>query len=357
MQQLRRVSLPEQTAAHLREGLRRGHWRGTLPGLVRLAAELDVSTKTIQAALRQLEGEGLLGARGQGCSRAILQPRAARQSLRVGILPYEALLEEQPKASQVLFQIQHDLEAAGHELFFTAKTQQDLQHDLRRIVRHVGENPADAWIVVSGSRALLRWFGRQKTPCLALFGRTDGLPLARAGPDKMPAYIAATRQLLALGHRQIVLIVRGARRKPVPGNVELAFLAELAAQGIKTGRYNLPEWEETPKGFDALLESLFRLTPPTALIVDETPRIFAVMQFLARRGIKVPGQVSLVATDYDALFAWGHPPFAHIRWESAPIVRRVVRWVTALRRGRADHKHINFPAQFIPGGSIGPCRQ
>ena len=76
MQQLRRVSLPEQTAAHLRDGLRRGHWRGTLPGLARLAAELDVSTKTIQAALRQLEGEGR--------SRAILQPRAARQSLRVG---------------------------------------------------------------------------------------------------------------------------------------------------------------------------------------------------------------------------------------------------------------------------------
>jgi len=365
MQKLHRLSLAEQTAAHLRAGLRRGHWRGTLPGLVPLAAELDVSTKTIEAALRLLQGEKLLRARGQGRSRAIVQPRAARHSLRVGILLYEAMLEEQPKATQVLFQIQHDLEAAGHELFFAAKTQQELQHNVRRIGRHVGESRADAWIVVSGSRALLRWFARQKTPCLALFGRTDGLAVARAGPDKGPAYIAATRQLLALGHRQIVLIVRRPRREPVPGNAEQAFLDELAAHGIKTGRYNLPEWEETPKGFDALLERLFRvtppleslvrLTPPTALIVDETPRVFAAMQFLARRGIKVPGQVSLVATDNDASFAWGHPSFAHIRWDSAPIVRRIVRWVAAVRRGCADRKQISFPAQFIPGGSLGPA--
>jgi len=38
MQKLRRLSLAEQTAAHLRKGLRRGHWRGKLPGLVPLAA-------------------------------------------------------------------------------------------------------------------------------------------------------------------------------------------------------------------------------------------------------------------------------------------------------------------------------
>jgi hypothetical protein len=32
-----------------------------------------------------------------------------------------------------------------------------------------------------------------------------------------------------------------------------------------------------------------------------------------------------------------------------------VRWVAAVRKGRADRKQINFPAQFIPGGSFGPA--
>ena len=112
--------------------------------------------------------------------------------------------------------------------------------------------------------------------------------MARTGPDKEPAYLAATRHLMALGHRRIVLIARSPRRKPVPGRVERAFLTELAAHGIQTGDFNLPEWEETPAGFNALLTELFRHTPPTALIIEETSRFVAASQFLAGRGIMVP---------------------------------------------------------------------
>ncbi len=146
--------------------------------------------------------------------------------------------------------------------------------------------------------------------------------------------------------------VRGASRRR--GTVERAFLAELAAHGIVTGDYHLPDWEETPKGFSALLESLFRKTPPTALIIDETARFIAAMQFLARRHIEVPGQVSLVATDFDSSLEWCHPGVAHMSWNPAPIVRRIVRWVAAVGQGKADRKTINFPAEFVPGGSIGP---
>jgi hypothetical protein len=42
-----------------------------------------------------------------------------------------------------------------------------------------------------------------------------------------------------------------------------------------------------------------------------------------------------------------------MRWDNRPIVRPVVRWVAAVRRGKPDRKSINFPAEFIPGGSIG----
>ena len=49
-----------------------------------------------------------------------------------------------------------------------------------------------------------------------------------------------------------------------------------------------------------------------------------------------------------------HPGFAHMRWDNRLIVRRVVRWVDAVRKSRADRKTINIPAEFVPGGSIGP---
>lgn len=355
MRPLRRQTVAEQAATHLRDGLAQGRWREHLPGIARLAAELDVSRDSIQTALKQLEAEGLLDARGRGRSRMISREGKAARSVRICILPYLAPYREAPQISQLLLQLERDLEAAGFDVHFAPKTQVELRHNLRRLARIVEQEPADAWIVVSGSRALLRWFARSSRPCLALFGRTLGLSIARAGPDKVPAYVAGTRALLALGHRRIVMIVRRPRRTPVPGNLERAFLDELAARGIKTGSYNLPDWVETPAGLTALLDRLFSVTPPTALIVDETPLLFAVMNHLVRRGIRVPDQVSLMTTDPDATLEWCHPAIAHIRWSEAPVIKHVLRWAYAVRRGGADRKVQVSPAEFINAGSIGPA--
>ena len=57
---LPRLTLADQTAAHLRERLASGQWGGKVPGVVRLGAELQVSQPTVRAALRKLEAEGLI---------------------------------------------------------------------------------------------------------------------------------------------------------------------------------------------------------------------------------------------------------------------------------------------------------
>jgi hypothetical protein len=35
-------------------------------------------------------------------------------------------------------------------------------------------------------------------------------------------------------------------------------------------------------------------------------------------------------------------------------VQRVLRWVDAVRKGKADRNIINIASEFVPGGSIGP---
>ena len=354
MHPIRLLSLAEQVAAHLRQGLHDGRWSGRLPGVLRLAVEFDVSTGVVRAALRQLEAEGLLSGRGLGRSRVIAASAAAAPPLRVAILRHDARLTDNPQTSLVLTEIMHSLEAAGHEVFFCNKSQIELKHDVRRLASQLLETPADAWVVESGSRPLLEWCATRPTPCHALYGGSGDLPLARTGPDMEPAYRAATRHLLALGHRRIVFILSEPHRKPTPGKSAQNFLEELAAHGVPTGHYNLPDWEETPEGFSRLLEILFKSTPPTALIIDESPYFFATVAFCARHGIRVPGQVSLISTDCDAMLDRCHPGFAHMRWDNRLIVRRVVGWVDAVRKGRADRKTINIPAEFVPGGSIGP---
>ena len=227
---------------------------------------------------------------------------------------------------------------------------------MKRVARMTEETVADAWIVGAGSREVLRWFAGQGVPVFALFGRRHGLPIAAAGPDKAPVLPVIARRLVERGHRRIAMLVRTERRRPKPGASERAFLAELESLGISPGPYNLPDWEESVGGFHSCLESLFRLTPPTALIVDEAPFYFATQQFCGNRGIRVPGDVSLICTDADPSFAWHDPTVAHIRWDRRPVLRRIVRWAANVSHGRKDVRQTLTRAEFIDGGTVGAVR-
>ena len=354
MHPLRLLSAAEQTAIHLRGALERGHWVGSLPGVGALAAELGVNRKTVEVALQQLEKAGHLAGQGPGRKRRIVAPGGgAVRPMRIAMLEYDPAGRSEGYAVE----LQHLLLAAGHAAFFTERTLTDLGMSVARIGTLVRQTKADAWVICAGSREVLEWFCTQPVPAFALFGRREGLPLAGTGPDKAHALAAATRHLLGFGHRRIVLLVRHERRLPGPGRSERMFLDELQAHGVATGDYNLPDWEETTEGLQQLVSSLFRITPPTALIIDEAPLFIGVQQFLAGRGIRVPQQVSLICTDANPTFAWCSPSIAHIRWETGPVVRRVVRWAAAVSTGRGDVKQTFTAAEFVPGGTTGLCAQ
>ena len=352
MHPLRLLSAAGQVAAHLRSELEAERWTGKMPGVNSLSAELGVNRKTVEAALRQLERDGILLGQGPGRMRLIIPAGTkAASSLRVAMLTYET----SDRFLAYIVELQHALTNAGHSAVFPGKALTDLGMDVARIARLVKQTAADAWVVQSGSREVLEWFLAQPAPVFALFGRREGLPIAATGPDKIPAITAATRQLIALGHRRIVILCRGERRKPGPGRGERAILDELTAHGIPTSDYNLPDWEETPEGFQKLLTSLFKVTPPTALIIEEAPLFVAAQQFLSRSGLRSPEQVSLICSDSDPAFAWCQPAITCIRWDASPIIRRIVRWAADVSRGRKDIRQTSTPAEFIPGGTIGPA--
>ena len=71
----------------------------------------------------------------------------------------------------------------------------------------------------------------------------------------------------------------------------------------------------------------------------------------------MPGKVSLIAAQYDDTLTWCRPVIANIQWKNEPIIRRITRWMDDLQKGRNDRKTINFPADFVRTGSIGPAWQ
>ena len=349
---LRRLTVSEQTASHLRTELEQGLRPGVMPVVKQLAKELRVDPKTVDAALRQLQHEGLLKGQGQGRRWRIVPPDGqTARPMRIAILEYDP----PARTEAVTVELHHLLLAAGHSAFFTEQTLVDLEMDAARVRRLVRKTKTDAWIIGAGSREVLEWFSAQPLPAFAIFGRREGLPIAATGPDICSTSVEVTRHLLKLGHRRIVILCRRDRRKPGPGKTEQAVLDELAAHGVPTSDYNLPDWEESPGGLQKLLNSLFRITPPTAMILDEAPLFAAVQQFLANRGIPVPQQVSLLCTTNDPTFAWCTPSISHIRWDTGPVIRRVVQWAANVSRGKTDLRQTLTPAEFVLGGTTGPC--
>lgn len=345
----RRPSAVIQLAAYLRGELADGRWTGQMPGVIRLATELGTARNTVEGALKKLEQDGYLLPQGQGKGRVIREDTVyIRNKMRVAILRHEPLADIDGQ----LLELQHQLQEEGYGAVLAEKSLVDLHFDLGRLENLVQRTNAAAWVVAGGPLEILEWFQARNIPVYALFGRRRELSISGGGPDKSEAYRQVVRKLVALGHRRIVLLALTSRRQPKPGLPERAFLAELEAHGIATGPYNLPEWDESAEDLQRVLDASLHITPPTAFLVDESYLFHAAKYHLSARGIRIPQDVSMICTDPDRTFAWCRPSIAHIRWDSRPLLRHILRWVDQVKQGKDERKQIHIPAEFIMGGTV-----
>ncbi len=352
MKALQVTSIAEQVAAHLRDEILRGSLSGSIPGSKALATELGVNHKTVNAAVVQLEKEGILIPQGTGKPRRVVFPENSQPpALRVGILPFA----QADSQIHYIVSLQHKLIEEGHNCTMMSTSLIDLNMDPKRVARLVKKTDADAWIVVAGSREVLEWFSKQSFPTFAMFGNLGDIPLPRARPEKGAAVVESTNRLIGLGHKRIVCLIRKENLTPGPRPILKKFLQQLEDNGIPSGRYNLPVWENTPEGLQQCLESLFQHTPPTALLIDEASIYYIVQQFLGKRGIMTPRDISLICYAPDPTFLWCNPKVSHIDYASSPWVRRAVEWSRNIAHGRDDRQQELTNCKFIEGGTIGPA--
>ena len=352
MPRIKTTTIPEQIATHLREGIASGRWMGVLPGRALLAEELGVSSRSVQKATTLLTKEGLLVSEGQGKRMRVCLPDTGMEAnpIRVGILCFN----QADQGDQYFIELRHQLEEAGHIAVVPQQGLQELGMKVSRVARVVNATQADAWMVMSGSREVLQWFADQGIKVFAFAGRRFELPIAGTGPDKAGCYTQVVEHLVGLGHKRIVLLCRHHLRKPMPSLATRAFLEAMVNAGLPTGDYNLPEWDESPEGLETILDSLFKTTPPTAMMVDEPHVFHAAHHYLAQRQLRVPQDVSVVCTDGSPGFAWCRPSVAHIRWDYQPVVRRIMKWVGNVARGVEDTRQGFTKAHYVEGGTVGP---
>ncbi len=354
MKSRRFFTVTDQVVETLREGMAGGRWRLALPGRERLARELGVSPRTVEAAVRRLVDEGWLVAQGGTRRRKIVVPKdhkLAQKVFRVRVLPYNADSRQVPYTLDLLAKLRR----AGWDANFSMQSLADLGMDAKRVAKFVEKTPADAWVVLSAPREVLQWFAGQDIPTLAMFGRYLDLPIAATGPRMIPALKSSVSRLVTLGHTRIVMMAHQERRLPQPGLFQQAFLQELLRHDIPVGPYNLPDWEDTPAGFQRGLDRLFQHTPPTALILDEPNMFAAAVMYCAARGIRIPHDVSLICTDHDPNWSWCQPEPTCLRWQPERVVKHAVSWGKAITKGKVDKRQVLFDGECTEGGTVGPA--
>ncbi len=345
-----------QVADALRTEILSGKWIGHLPGILALEKELCLNRNLLGQALLMLEHEGILFSQGRGKPRKIVIPKAHRlNALRIGIMRYE---ERDIIGFHPLAEAKFLLEAAGHSISVAGGTLTGMNMNLKRVANTVSKLEVDAWLVVSGSKSVLEWFAAQPIPAFSFFGNFSGVKIAAVLPEVQSQYQNLIRKLIKLGHRKIVFLSRSTTpemlERELVSETKGVLASELAAHGISYGNYNRPCFGFDPKKLQLCLQELFRITPPTAIYVDEAFIALAVYEFLLKRGIRVPEDVSLISNIEDLALVWNRPVISHFQWEAGAIGRRVLQWADHIAQGKKDFQQVFTKVSFIEGGTIAP---
>lgn len=353
----RPLSRAEQAAEQLKQLVSDGSLGPELPGVETLAVECGVSPVTMRQGLRILERDGCISNLGPGRRRTVhmsSQQPAKGRSLQVAMLSSSGRESIDLGYRKVLDVFESELFSQGHRFFILPVTQRDLGYDTGRIIKRVEKEKVDLWLVESAQAELLRWFANRPQPVFACGGQFLDVPgLPATGSATVPVTMDTVRRLCQLGHRRIVCLKAGPLRKNL--RFRQILFTTLEESGIKPSNYNLPDWEETPEGLHQLLDSLFRVSPPTALIVASPVWMQGVLSFLALRGHKTPDHVSLVCERYDPGLEWCRPQITHFQHDDDGALRILRRWMKGMMDGKPYTKQTLLSVEVVPGGTVGPA--
>ncbi|MFD0892993.1 substrate-binding domain-containing protein [Luteolibacter ambystomatis] len=357
MQLPRAISISESTAEVIKTGLQTRRWP-SLPGERHLATELGVSRATVRNALALLTEMGHLSSPSQGHKRSVraLPVEASRDGLRVDLLIGRDFHFLDQDDRQVLTGLSEAIMKAGHRMAQDFPNLSTIKPTAGGFERFVKDRAADVRIIYGGAWESLRWFAERPEPVLALGGRSLGLNLDSIGIDTSLAVGDAVRTLTRLGHRRIAFIChRYIREAPTPGRILRAFIDALADAGVEASPYNHPAWDESVEGLQEVLEELFRITPPTAIIVGSSLALAGLMSFCNRCGLRIPEHLSLVVLESSLSVQWFRPKLAMIRIAPcAELVSAAMDWLKhPSREGREPLVKL-LPSSFLPEASLAP---
>ena len=218
----------------------------------------------------------------------------------------------------------------------------------------VGRMLVDGLVVYSvadGDPVLVAALERRWPTVLVDQPRIAGLPLV--GIDDEAAARDAAHHLIDLGHRRVAVVSFGlgpdlrhgladeARQRSVAYHVSRArlagFNAALAGHGVPWS--NVPVFECPGSSQElgrAAADALLAVVPrPTAILATSDELALGVLDAAMRRGLSVPGDLSVVGFDDVPAAATARPPLTTVSQDHAAKGRLAGQMLVALLRGEA----------------------
>jgi DNA-binding LacI/PurR family transcriptional regulator len=347
-----RTSLVAETVRSLRAGVRRGEWPGLLPGERALSEQLQVSRKTLRAALAELEREGCL--RGAARQRREVVTRSApggspgKRRIAV-LLPYASptLL---PAMAMVMEALRERLPSAGLAVEWCAERACFSARPERALERLMRAHPGAAWVVVGSKEPMQRWLVQKRVRCLILGTPLSGLELPSLDLDYRAVCRHAAGVLWRAGHRRLALVVpRDAFGGDLASEEGAADgVAALPGASLTTLRHDSPA--ELCRKLDALARGG---VSPTGLIVAHGSAVLTALTHLLRRGQRVPEVMALISRDDDPAWSFVQPAVTHYHSSSALFARKVAAAAKQLAgEGGLSARAIWLMPEFVPGATV-----
>jgi LacI family transcriptional regulator len=179
-----------------------------------------------------------------------------------------------------------------------------------------------------------------------------GIDLPSLDVDYRAVCRHAAGQFLARGHRRIGLLLNppgtGGERES-----EIGFLE--AFQGAAEASALVASHDGTPASIRKCLDGWLRLaSPPTAFLVARSLPALTVASDLARRGLRLPRDVALIARDSDHFLEYHSPSLACYHHDPDLHARRIARVAIQLARGAVIRtRTIRLMPTFLKGESLG----
>ena len=354
---LKRLSLSHQVAEVVRAEILRGAWLDWIPSERSLSRTLHVSRNTCSNALQALCREGLIEVvvgRGLRITRRLArQADDAAASRSVGILLPDAINRLRPAVSLFVDELKDELFDSGTRTQLHCSAAFYNAHPAGALKRLVEQNHHDCWILLFSRKPLQSWFAEQKLPCVVSGSTHPGIRLPSVDWDNRATCRHAAGTLIGLGHRRLAFFNRASR---AGGDLESEQGFKEACQQTRSLGVvgSVVYHEDERESVVRLVDNLFSCAqPPTGILVANSHCYLSVGSALARRGLRIPQDISLISRDDDFFLGYIEPDPARYLADPSIWVHKIMHALRRLLEGReAKLQPIRIMPRFISGHSL-----